>query len=97
MQFTKKVSLLILLVGCICRADKIKLLDNNQEALQARIALIESAKHEILFEYFEVADDQFSMLSLGLLRAAAERGVQVKILIDSLNNYLTKAEVFKSH
>ncbi len=93
MQFTTKLSLLVFLASSICQADRIKLLENNAEALQTRVALIESAQEEILFEYFEVADDPFSALSLGLLRAAAERGVQVKILIDSLNNHLTRAEM----
>lgn len=76
-----------------CFADKIKLLETNQEALQARVDLIQNAKSEILVEYYEVADDALSLTGLSLLRQAAERGVKVKILIDGLHNFLTNIDM----
>ena len=74
-------------------ADKIKLLDNNDEALQARAALVANAKHDIYIEYFEFGNDDFSLTSLALLREAALRGVKVKILMDSMHNALTNAQL----
>ncbi len=74
-------------------ADKVKLLEQDAEAAQARIELIKNAKQEILVEYYEVANDQLSKTGIALLKEAAQRGVKVKILIDSLHNSLTSAEM----
>lgn len=74
-------------------ADKVKLLEGNQEALQARIDLITSAKREIVIEYFDVGNDKVALTGLGFLREAADRGVDVKILIDSINNNLSPAHL----
>ncbi len=82
-----------LLVSQLVFADKVKLLEDNNEALQARVDLIQNAKREILVEYFEVASDELSLTGLSLLRQAAERGVKVKILIDSMHNSLNEAEM----
>ncbi|MBC7465624.1 MAG: phosphatidylserine/phosphatidylglycerophosphate/cardiolipin synthase family protein [Bdellovibrio sp.] len=93
MSFFKTILLPILFVGSASFADKIKLLDNNDNALQARVDLIANAKREILVEYFAFASDDFSLTSFALLREAAERGVKIKILMDSLNNKLSQAEM----
>lgn len=93
---TKNVLKLILLTTIIplqSWGDQIKLLANNNEALSARITLIENAKSEIFFEYYEVANDNLSLLSLSLLRKAAEKGIKVKILIDNMHNSLTDAQL----
>ncbi len=76
-----------------CFADRVKLLETNQEALQARVDLIQNAKSDILVEYYEVANDSLSLTGLSLLKQAAERGVRVKILIDALHNSLTDAQM----
>lgn len=82
-----------MLFSAPCFADKIKLLENNTEALQARVDLIQNAKKEILVEYYEVASDSLSLTGLALLKEAAGRGVKVKILIDSMHNSLSNAEM----
>ena len=82
-----------MLISGNCLADKTKLLETNEEGLQARVDLIQNAKSEILVEYYEVASDALSLTGLSLLRQAAERGVKVKILIDSLHNSLKDVEM----
>jgi phosphatidylserine/phosphatidylglycerophosphate/cardiolipin synthase-like enzyme len=74
-------------------ANKIKLLEQNTEALQARVDLILNAKKDIYVEYYEVESDAFSLTGLSLLRQAADNGIKVKILIDSLHNHLSKLEM----
>ncbi len=93
MSLLKKIFIPCLLVSSVCFGDKIKLLDNNEEALQARAALVANAKREILIEYFEFGNDDFSLTGLALIRDAALRGVKVKILMDSMHNALTNAEL----
>lgn len=95
MMSFKKLSLVAstLFLSQFALADKVKLLENNNEALQARVDLIQNAKKEILVEYFEVASDSLSLTGLSLLRQAAERGVKVKILIDNMHNSLNEAEM----
>lgn len=92
-NYLAKVILPCLLFSATSFADKIKLLDNNTDALQARVDLIQNAKHEILVEYFEVASDALSRTGLALLKEAAHRGVKVKILIDNMHNTLTYPEM----
>lgn len=95
MMSFKKLSLVAstIFLSQLALADKVKLLENNNEALQARVDLIQNAKKEILVEYFEVASDSLSLTGLSLLRQAAERGVKVKILIDNMHNSLNEAEM----
>ncbi len=93
MSFIKNILLPCLLLSSVCFADKIKLLENDDEALQVRADLIANAKREIFIEYFEFGSDNFSLTGLALIREAALRGVKVKILMDSLNNSLTNAEL----
>lgn len=52
MMSFKKMGLLAstLLVSQMIFADKVKLLENNHEALQARVDLIQNAKREILVD-----------------------------------------------
>ena len=88
-----KALLPCMLFSMPCFADKIKLLEDNTEALQARVDLIQNAKKEILVEYYEVASDSLSLTGLALLKEAAGRGVKVKILIDNMHNSLSKAEM----
>ena len=62
----------------------IRLLTGNDEALQAKIALIQSAKHSLDLVYFILDHDDSTLEVLAALRAAAERGVQVRLLVDYL-------------
>lgn len=71
-------------------ADKIVLLDNNQESLQARADYIQNAKETIRAQYFTIENDSLSRSALALLRDAANNDVKVKILVDSMHNLMLR-------
>lgn len=71
-------------------ADKIVFLDNNDESLQARADYIQNAKETIRAQYFTIEDDSLSRAALALLSRAAESGVRVKILVDSMHNLMLR-------
>lgn len=68
------------------KAEKARFLHNDQEALQARVDLIQQAKSEILVEYYAVTNDDVATSGVALLCEASKRGVQVKILLDALSS-----------
>lgn len=63
-----------------------RLLDDDREAWQARCDLLHDARSSILIATYAIGDDQSSAGTLEMLRAAAARGVQVRILVDALRN-----------
>lgn len=67
-------------------ADNVKFLPSNQEAHQVRMDLISQAQHEILAEYFSFTNDDESVRGLAFLLSAAQRGVQVRIVMDAIAN-----------
>ncbi len=67
-------------------AERVRLLQDNSEALQARVDIIGNAKKEIYAEYFSVWNDEQSVGGLSLLMDAARKGVKVKIIMDALSN-----------
>ena len=78
------------LVLASAHADQLVLLRDDSDALQARVDVIQRAKHEILVEYFSVWNDDQSIGGIALLMAAAKRGVKVKIIVDALSNTVPK-------
>ena len=60
------------------------ILDNAPDALLVRIHLIRAAKHSIGLQTYIFDEDDSAQLVLDELRAAAFRGVKVRILIDQL-------------
>src|SRR3989344_1039233 len=92
----KALSILIAFLVAFCpisyvSADRVRLLIDDKEALQARVDLIQQAKSEIIVEYFSVWNDDQSVGGVALLLEAARRGVKVKFIIDALANKLTKS------
>ena len=71
-------------------ADKIVLLDNNAESLQARADYIQGAQELVRAQYFTIENDSLSRSALALLRDAASRDVKVKILVDSMHNLILR-------
>ncbi|WP_299019714.1 phospholipase D family protein [uncultured Photobacterium sp.] len=59
-------------------------LGDGQEALLARLALIQSAESSIDLQYYIYRDDHTSSLMTWALYQAAERGVRVRILLDDM-------------
>jgi putative cardiolipin synthase len=74
-------------------ASRVRILHGDQDALQARIDLIEQARQRIDVAYYIVGDDSVPLLVLGLLREAARRGVCVRLLVDGHdgNNQMPRA------
>jgi cardiolipin synthase C len=65
------------------KADHFRIINDPAEALQCRIDLIQQAKHEILVSYYIIKDDAAGKCILGLLADAAQRGVRIRVLMDS--------------
>jgi putative cardiolipin synthase len=74
-------ALLVLAAGG-ARADQVWILAADRDAAEARIEVALAARQELLASYFIIGDDPLSLTSLTLLRSAARRGVQVKLLVD---------------
>lgn len=58
------------------------LLAASKEALEARLALIDSARHSIDLQYFIWKNDAVGTLLFDRLLQAADRGVRVRLIID---------------
>lgn len=76
----------ILLSAALAKADQARFLEDDREAIQARVDLLQQAKKEILVEYFSVWNDEQSVGGMTLLIEAAQRGVKVKVILDALSN-----------
>ena len=63
----------------------IRVLVSGEEALQSLITLADRAERTLDIQYYLIAQDASGRLLLRHVRAAAERGVRVRILVDDLN------------
>jgi phosphatidylserine/phosphatidylglycerophosphate/cardiolipin synthase-like enzyme len=70
------------------RGNALCLLADDFVAARARIELIESARCRIDVVVFGIEGDWFAYGMLGLLRDAARRGVQVRIVVDALYHWV---------
>ena len=53
-------------------------------SLDARLQLARRAKHSLVVQYYQIANDASGRLLLRALREAAQRGVKVRLLVDDL-------------
>lgn len=67
--------------------DRVRLITSNQEALEERVRLISQAQERIIYASFDFRTDNSGQDVLALLLNAAQRGVQVQLLIDGLMTY----------
>ncbi|MCC6509390.1 MAG: phosphatidylserine/phosphatidylglycerophosphate/cardiolipin synthase family protein [Pirellulaceae bacterium] len=69
-----------------------RLLYHDSTSLQQRLELVDSADHEVLLSAYEIGDDPVALRILSGLRAAAQRGVCVKLMVDGhgRNNLIPK-------
>lgn len=79
------------LITQIAFADKVRILENPDEAVQARVDLIQQARSKIDAQYYVVGNDYFTLAGLALLRDAARRGCEVRLIMDGRSNMLSKA------
>lgn len=65
-----------------------RLLDSNEEGLRWRLALIDSAQHALDLQYYVWWGDEAGILLMKRVVDAANRGVQVRIIVDDLTTTL---------
>ncbi len=63
----------------------VSLLETGQEALLARIALIDEAQYTLDLQYYIWQGDHSGVLLIERIMAAAQRGVRVRLLLDDHN------------
>jgi phosphatidylserine/phosphatidylglycerophosphate/cardiolipin synthase-like enzyme len=73
------------------RADEVRILHDDWDAVTARADLIQQARSEIDIACFAVGDDQLTRALLALLGDASQRGVQVRLIVDGLENDIPEA------
>ncbi len=63
---------------------KVKLISDNKEALDTRVALVENAKESIDMSYYRInSSDETSQVILNALIDASARGVKVQLVVDA--------------
>lgn len=68
-----------------------RLLDSNEDAMRWRLALIDSAQHTLDLQYYVWWGDEAGILLMKRVVDAANRGVQVRIIVDDLTTTLLNA------
>ncbi len=69
--------------------DRAAIIEENGHALEERIRLINQAKESLIMSTFDFDSDISGKQMLAALLAAAERGVEVKVLLDGFNSLLS--------
>jgi len=75
---------LLFFIPIYVSADSVRLLEEPDDALASRIDLIQQAKDTLLMEYYSFSNDEVATLVYALTLEAADRGVEVRIVSDSL-------------
>lgn len=71
--------------GQLNNKDRVQLIESPEHGAMVRINLIENAENTIDITYFTFRDGQVARMILGSVLDAADRGVEVRILLDSLS------------
>lgn len=76
--------------------ERILCIDDNEDALIWRLRMIENAEKSIVLATFDLRPDESGTDIMSALYIAAERGVNVKILVDGIYKpiYLNKSDTF---
>ena len=69
------------------RAERARIIENNDEALKERIRMIYNAREEVILSTFDFRADDSGKLMLGALIDAADRGVSVNIIVDGVSGF----------
>ena len=77
-------------------SERIRCIDDNEEALLWRLRMIESAKQSIVLATFDLRADESGTDIMSAIYTAAQRGVNVKILVDGIYKplYLDRSDTF---
>lgn len=65
-------------------AERVLCIDDNSDALLWRLRMIESAQQEIILATFDWRDDNSGRDMMAAMQGAADRGVNIRILVDGL-------------
>ncbi len=71
------------------------LLDSVESAFTSRLALLDGAERSLDLQYYAIHADPSTAVLLDRLRAAARRGVRVRILLDDFNSVGEDAQVLR--
>ncbi|MGN0295323.1 MAG: phosphatidylserine/phosphatidylglycerophosphate/cardiolipin synthase family protein [Lachnospiraceae bacterium] len=69
--------------------ERVAYIEDNKEALLMRLSMIKEAKKELILSTFDFHSDQSGKDVMAALLHAAERGVQVRVLIDGFSGFLS--------
>ncbi len=84
--------LLSLVLATTVHADVFRVLDDDRDAAQARVDLIQQARTEIDAVYFLAHNDRITITALALLRDAKRRGVgNVRLIVDANFQHIPRA------
>jgi len=84
--------LLVLTLAATVHADVFRVLDDDRDAAQARVDLIQQAQKEIAAVYFLAHNDRITITALALLRDAKRRGVgNVRLIVDANFQHIPRA------
>ena len=82
--------------AAVTRSDSaFRLLDSVDSAFTSRLALIEGAQRTLDLQYYAIHADSSTEQLLERVRAAAARGVRVRILLDDFNSVGADAQVLR--
>ncbi len=68
--------------------ERVACIDDNNAALQWRLQLIRLAQEELILSTFDFRGDEAGLDIMAALWDAAERGVQIRLLVDGINGAL---------
>ena len=71
-----------------CEQERICLIENNEDALRWRLRMIRQAQEEIILSTFDFRADNSGSDVIAALLDAADRGVQVRLILDGINSQL---------
>jgi putative cardiolipin synthase len=83
-------ALFLCLLASPARADRVRILDTDREAAEARVEMVLGAREEVLASAFIFGDDPFTLTSLSLLRDAARRGLRIQLIADAQWNKIPR-------
>jgi phosphatidylserine/phosphatidylglycerophosphate/cardiolipin synthase-like enzyme len=67
---------------------QVRCIDDNEEALEWRLRLIDMAEEELVLSTFDFHDDNSGQDVMAALIEAADRGVTIRILVDGISGFL---------
>jgi phosphatidylserine/phosphatidylglycerophosphate/cardiolipin synthase-like enzyme len=71
--------------------ERVCLVDDNEEALLWRLRMIDAAEQQIVMATFDFRGDNSGEIIMAALQQAADRGVEVKLLVDGISGSLRLA------